>query len=179
MATASIRNKCGKCEKNNAILKCGGCLQDFCYNDFGNHRQELHKQLDDIEVNRDLIRQTLNEQITESQREHPLIQQINQWEKDSIQKIKQTANEARTLLFTYSKENANKIELKLNNLTDQLRQSREENAFVETNLNEWNKKLIQLKEELNTSENIQIKYDTIPLITRIFVDTSRKLFPYS
>ncbi len=55
MATATVGNRCAICGKQNAILKCGGCSRDFCYNDFGNHRQELNKQLNDVEINRDLF----------------------------------------------------------------------------------------------------------------------------
>jgi hypothetical protein len=42
--------------------KCGGCLKDFCYNHLLEHRQELNKQLDEIEINCDLIRQSINQQ---------------------------------------------------------------------------------------------------------------------
>lgn len=42
-------------------MKCGGCLKDFCFNHMTNHRQELSKQLDEIQITRDLFRQTLTE----------------------------------------------------------------------------------------------------------------------
>ncbi len=49
-------------------MKCGGCLQEFCFNHWGDHRQELSKHLDKIEVSRDLFRQTLTEQTTDQQK---------------------------------------------------------------------------------------------------------------
>ncbi len=63
MATATSGNRCAKCNKQNVILKCQGCLQGFCYNDFGNHRQELNQQLDEIETNHDLLQQKKNQLI--------------------------------------------------------------------------------------------------------------------
>jgi chromosome segregation ATPase len=176
--TTTVGNRCVKCDKSNAILKCGGCLQDFCYNHLLEHRQELSKRLDDIEINCDLIRQSINQQSAESE-EHPLMKQIDQWEQESIDKIKQTAEETRKVVLEYTNEELNKytnqVELKLNNLTDRLKQSRNENDFLETNLNEWDKQLTQLKEELNKSSNIKIGYDSTRFITRIYVDIPSKL----
>ena len=61
-------------------------LQIFCFNHLTDHRQELSQQLDEIEINRDIFRQTLNEQIN-NPKKHSLIKQIDQWEEDSIEKF--------------------------------------------------------------------------------------------
>jgi chromosome segregation ATPase len=172
--TTMVGDRCTKCGKSNAILKCGGCSKDFCYNHLLEHRQELNKQLDEIEINCDLIRQSINQQSTELEK-HPLMKQIDQWEQESIDKIKQIAEETRKVLFKYTNKYTNKIELKINNLTDRLKQSRNENDFLEKNLNEWNKQLTQLKEELNKSSNIKISYDSTSFITRIHADIPSKL----
>jgi len=81
MATALGRNRCVTCGKEKATLRCAGCLQDFCFNPLVEHRQQLNKQLDEIEVYRDLVQQTTNPN------KHPSIQRIDQWEQESIQKI--------------------------------------------------------------------------------------------
>jgi chromosome segregation ATPase len=177
MTTPSVGNQCVTCKKQNAILTCTGCSQDFCYNHVLEHRQELNKHLDDIELNRDLIQQSLDEQTIETQK-HPLIQQIDQWEYESINKIKQIAKETRTQILNYKNKYINRIELKLNNLTDRLRQSRKENDFVETNLNEWNKQLIELKEELSKPSNVTLEYDSTPLVTKIYVGVYGMLINY-
>ncbi len=70
------------CGKEKATFKCGECLQDFCYNHSTEHRNELSKQFDEIETIRELLRQHLLKQT------HVLIQQIDQWERDSIMKIR-------------------------------------------------------------------------------------------
>jgi hypothetical protein len=143
MATATKRTLCVKCGKEKAILKCEGCSQDFCYNHFGDHRQELNKQMDEIEVIRDTIRQTITEQTAEPQK-HALIQQIDQWESDSINKIRQTAEEARQLLLKHTAEHIAAKEVQLNKLTYLLQQSRQHNDFVEIDLSEWKEGLTQL-----------------------------------
>ena len=51
-------------------------------------RQELNMQIDEVEVTRDLFRQTLTERTSQSQsRTHPLMRKIGEWESDSINKI--------------------------------------------------------------------------------------------
>jgi chromosome segregation ATPase len=174
MATSIIENHCAKCKKENVILKCEGYSQRFCHNDFGNHRQEVEQQLDDIQINRDLLQQTLVEQTTEPQKQQ-LIQQINRWEEESINTIKKTAEETRQILRSHTNRNIRKIKLKLDNLSHRLEQSREEKDFVETNLNEWNQQLIRLKEELNKPSDVKISHDSTPLITKIYVDIFGKL----
>ncbi|CAF4504343.1 unnamed protein product, partial [Rotaria sp. Silwood2] len=37
------------CQKAKGISKCEGCSKIFCYNHFGDHRQELNQQLDEVE----------------------------------------------------------------------------------------------------------------------------------
>jgi len=179
MATGPGRNRCVICGKERATLRCGGCLQEFCYNDFGNHRQELAKQLDEVEVNRDLFRQTLTEQISKPEKQE-LIQQIDQWERDSINKIRQTAEEARQVVFKHTTEHIKELETNLNKLTEQLRQSREENDFFETDLRRWNDELTRLTEELVKPSNIHFREDATALVTKISVDvTSGKCVSYS
>ncbi len=175
MAKAVGKIRCVTCGKDKAIFKCGGCQQDFCYNHSTDHRQELSKQLDEIEVTRDIFRQTLTEQTDEPQK-NSLVQQIDKWEQDSIKKIRQAAEEARQELLQYTDRHIRQIETKLNRLTDQLRQSREENDFVETDLQRWKQELTQLTNQLVKPSNITLRQDSTPLVTKLSVNTSAGQF---
>jgi hypothetical protein len=170
-APATSRNLCDTCGKAKGISKCEGCSKIFCYNHFGDHRQELNQQLDEVEVSRDLFRQTLTEQTAKPQK-HALIQEINDWERDSINKIRQTAEEARKMLPEHTTRHINEIEGKLNKLTDQLRRGRQENDFIETDLGHWKEQLTQLTKELSKPSNITLKQDLKPFVTKIYVDVS-------
>ncbi len=86
MTTATGKSRCITCGKEKSAVRCEGCLQTFCFSHLNDHRQELSVQFDDIEVNRDLLRQILIEQTT-NPNNHSLIKQIDQWEEDSIRKI--------------------------------------------------------------------------------------------
>ena len=169
MATALDKNRCVTCGKEKALMKCGGCSQDFCFNHMTDHRQELNERLDEVEVNRDLFRQTLTEQTTDPQK-HALIQEINDWERDQIKLIRETAEEARQTLVENTIGNITQIEIDLNKLNAELRQSREENDFYETDLRHWNEELTRLTKELVQPSNIHLRQDTKPFISKISVD---------
>ena len=100
------------------------------------------------------------------------MQQIDTWECDSINKIRQSAEEARQLLFQHNTGHIAEMEVELNKLTDQIRQSRQEDDFFETDLSRWKSELTRLTEALNKPPNISVREDSIPLATKIFVDVS-------
>jgi chromosome segregation ATPase len=168
MATGASKTHCVTCGKENATLKCTGCLKDFCFNHLVEHRQQLSKQLDDLENKRNLFRQTLTEQTNQPEK-YSLIQQINQWEKDSIKQIQQTADQARDLLLKHTTEHLGKIEVKLTKLTEELKEIREENDFNEIDVNQLKEKLKQLEEQLNKPANISIQHDSSSFIKKISV----------
>ncbi|CAF1328170.1 unnamed protein product [Rotaria sordida] len=170
-AATTDRNFCGICRKAKGISKCEGCSKIFCYNHFVDHRQELNQQLDEVEVTRDIFQQTLSEHASEL-KYHSLEQQINDWERDSIEKIWQTADEGRKLLLKYTAKSITDIEITLNQLTEQLKQSRQANDFVETDLCQWKEQLIQLTDELNKPSKITIRQDSKALVNKIYVAIS-------
>jgi hypothetical protein len=171
MARVTGKTRCATCGKEKSTVRCEGCQQLFCFNHLTDHRQQLSVQLDQIEGDRDLLRQTLTEQ-TNNPQKHLLIKQIYQWEKDSINKIQQTAKECRQILLQHTTEYINQIEINLTKLTDQLRETRQENDFNEIDLNEFKQKLTQLTTELDKPSNISIQHDSTTLIKNISVIVS-------
>jgi chromosome segregation ATPase len=169
MATTPGRTQCITCGKEKVTSKCSGCFQDFCYNHLGEHRQQLSKQLDEIEGERNLFQQAITQQTASSQK-HSLIQEIDEWEQQSIQKIKQTAEEARQLLVKYTNEHIIRIEQRLNKLTYQLKHSRDEDDIMETDFQKWKEELQQMTEQLNKPPNIEIQQSSTPLINKIQVE---------
>ena len=172
MATAISKARCATCNKQRSTSKCAGCSQDFCYKHLTDHYLILSQQLDEIEVHRDLFRQTLTQQTTNPP-EHPLIKQIDQWERDSISKIQQTAQESRQILLQHTTAHINQIEIDLAQLTDQMREIRQENDVNEIDLTYLGEKLTQLEKELDHPSNISIEQDCASLINKISVVISK------
>jgi len=161
--------RCAICAKDKATLRCGGCLQEFCHHHIGNHRQDLSNQFDELQMNGDLFRQTLMEMTTNSQK-NLLMQQIDDCQCESINKIRQTADETRQLILKYTDTYTGEIQVKLNQLTVKLRQSRQEDNFNEIHLRRFREELARLTTELSKTPYISIKEDSISLINKICVD---------
>jgi hypothetical protein len=81
--------------KSLGILKCEGCSQIFCRIHVNEHRDELSHQWDEIVLEHDTLKETINKQNDEQNNHQVLLEQIDRWERDSIVKIQQTAQEAR------------------------------------------------------------------------------------
>jgi len=171
MATANWKIRCVVCNKKKSTLKCRGCSKDFCYIHWDTHRQKLKIKLAEIENNKDTFKQSFNQYIQQPNN-NILIQQINQWEQNSIKKIQQTAEEARQVAVKNTDEYIHQIEIKLNKLTEELRESREEEDFNEINLRQYQEELNRLTKELTKPLNISIREDSTSFINKFSVHVS-------
>ena len=102
------------------------------------------------------------------------IQQVDQWEHDSIQKIKQTAEEIRQLISIHINENIIPTKEKLDQLTQQLKHAREQNNAIEVDIQRWKEELQEITQQLNKSTNIAIQLTSTPLVNKLQVQFSSK-----
>ncbi|CAF1442580.1 unnamed protein product [Adineta steineri] len=130
------------------------------------HHQQLIEQMDEIENNRNLFLEKFIQQ-KQNLEEHLLIKQIDQWENDSIIKIKQTAEECRQNFVKSIKKSFKQIDYKLLRLTEQLKQIPNKKIFNENYVNQLKQKLTQLTEELNKPKNIFIEETSTLFINKI------------
>ncbi|CAF4377406.1 unnamed protein product, partial [Adineta steineri] len=104
-----------------------------------------------------------------------LIDQINQWEKNSIDKIKQKAKDCIEIVIK-SSQTFNDIEKKFNNLSEQIKQIHKEDEFNEINLNYLRNQLIEITQELNSPLDISIQQDSQSFVNEISVILSKSKF---
>ena len=173
MTTATGKAQCVTCGKEKNTIRCEGCEQPFCYNHFGEHRQTFKTHLEEIDLACEQFQQALTKLNIKPQK-HPLFQQIDQWERDGINKIQQTAEEARKILFKYLPAHVVIGAENLNAFIKQMRESREENDFFETDIQRWKEQLNILKEKLRTPSNVVVELTSIPLVTKISVEVFSK-----
>jgi hypothetical protein len=168
MAMATDETQCVNCKNKGNTYKCKGCSQDFCFTHLITHRETLRHDFDTIENYRDLFLQTLIEQ-KESSKEGPSIKQIDAWEEDSINKIKQIAKEYKQILINYTSRYFTMIDNKLSHLTEQLRRLHQENEFNEKHLIQLKQNLLKLNEELDKPPNVSIRAKSTSFINDISV----------
>ena len=165
---------CRVCNKGKGTFKCEGCSTIFCPKHSIEHRNDLSKQLEEIELAQDLAFKNLSQQI-QNLREHSLIQFVDQWEYQSIEKIRQVADQTRINLLKDIGEHNNLTKKKLEDLSEQLRQARDDNDFLEDDLQQWINVLEQLKSELQHPVNITIEQDSTPIVHQIRIERQIRL----
>lgn len=168
MAIASTKTICAACQKEKITYPCEGCSQRFCLDDLPQHRNNLSQQLDHIENDHDKLRQDLNEQKFNSTK-GLFIKQIDQWEKDSICQIRQTADQCRDKFINYSDRFLFKTEKRLNDLAQQIKEMRHGNEFNEIDLNQLIERLQKIQEEFLQPLNLSIKEQPTSFINKMSV----------
>jgi hypothetical protein len=168
MATTNISSQCYSCYKETRTFLCQGCEHNFCFDDLTKHLQDLHKELETIENDHDQFRQIINDQ-KENPDQYSLIKQIDQWENDSINKIKQTAKECREQVTDFRNKYLTIFENKLNNFVKKIKEIRPKNQFNEFDLNQIKRELKKINKEFEKPKTISIEQDSSRFIHQIFV----------
>jgi hypothetical protein len=181
MTSSTIRKQCvdnNGC-KQAAVTNCEGCSKAFCIKHFNDHRRLLDKEMNVIIDEHDVLKNSLNQQTTKTD-SHPLIKKIDNWEKESIVKVQKRAKDLRQELLQSTTAQTDDLSKKLQQLAEQLKQGRENNDFIEADLQFWKQILNDLKTDPFRSSTICInRRDNISLIQNIFVnsiDVSNELF---
>ena len=102
-----------------------------------------------------------------------LTKSVNDWEQQSIDKIHQTAEEIRQEVIQNTTGRLSAVQLKLQRLSDELQQSRQNEDCIESDLIAWKDRLVHLKEELINPPSVVVQEDYIKLIPKIRVSLLR------
>ncbi|CAF1203567.1 unnamed protein product [Adineta ricciae] len=123
-----------------------GCLQVFCRKHLNEHRDALSHQLDEIVLEHDTLQQTICENIKATEKQHPVLKQIDQWEQEAIQKIQRLTEELRRQVKQLT--DTQRVSKKLHELAERLQIARIDDDYVETDLNTWKTMLQELQNDL-------------------------------
>ncbi|CAF3160546.1 unnamed protein product [Rotaria sp. Silwood2] len=154
MATKTDEKFCVTCKKTKNTVKCSGCSTDFCSDHIVEHRNELSEQLNTIEDQFNELKIRIAGQNVKQQK-HELMKQIDEWEYESIEKIRQVANEVRRELSLSVTKVVTDLDFKLNRLTEQIVKFRKDEDIAETDIQVFNEELQRLKTNLKNSLNFK------------------------
>ncbi|CAF0952735.1 unnamed protein product [Adineta steineri] len=178
MAMINNKTQCFKCNKDKITYSCKGCSNEFCLMHLNEHQQVLNEELNHIINDYDQFKHIINEQ-KQNPRNLSLIEQINRWETNSIKKIQQKAKDCRENVVKSSQTFINDVEMKFNDLTEQIKQVHKENEFNEINLNYLKNQLIEITEELKKPSNISIRQNSKSFINEVSIILPSKTNEYS
>ncbi|CAF0816330.1 unnamed protein product [Adineta steineri] len=176
MTLANNKTKCFTCNEKKITYCCEGCSKRFCLIHLTEHRQILNKEFKRLINDCEQFKQRINKPKQNRQylQNQLLIKQIDQWERNSIEKIKQKAQESRKFVIESSEIFINDIQMKFNDLSQQIKHMEKENEFNEINLEYLRNQLIAITEESNNSSNMSVKEDSQSFVNEISIISSKK-----
>jgi hypothetical protein len=153
---SSPERLCVVCNKAAGVYDCRECQRTFCKKHVTEHNLEVSKQMDNIVYHHDLLKQQLSEQNTTSS-QHPLMIEINNWERESVEKIGDLAEKARHELDQLLTGNKKLITEQLEGISTQLKIRKEADDYSEKDLTQWRQALEKLKQQLSTPPNVKLE----------------------
>jgi hypothetical protein len=175
------KDVCSTCGTMAGVLSCRGCTGHFCVPHSKEHRELLQRSMNEITHNYDELKKKIQRQTSEQQ-QHSLAEQIDQWEQESIEKIRQLANDTRQEIKTTVQHRTDHLKEKLEKLKQQLDKARRDGGFYENDLKQWSDKLQELQRSFIDQPKIKLDEDSLstPLVSRISLnETSRILLSSS
>jgi hypothetical protein len=137
------------------------CSQTFSIQPANDHKQILDQQLDKLIQDYDQLKQSTKSEDNQS------IKIIDEWERQSIVKIQQIANDHRQELRTKTEKYKDHLSRRSNDLHEELINARNNNDFMEIDLKNWSNKLAKLKSYIQSPPTVTIQDD--PFISKLSI----------
>lgn len=171
MATAtSMKTICVVCNKEMRTYLCDGCSQRFCRKHLDEHHNDLARQFDGLEMHHDELRARIIQQ-REDGKQHRIMNEIERWESESIEKIKQIADQCRERLIKYIDWFCLRMEKKLSILARDMRERRHENEFNDLDLDQLKQKLKEIETNILQPMDMIIEKQPTSFISSISLRT--------
>ena len=179
MAAITAKKPCAKCSHGGAVATCDGCQRSFCTKHFVEHRQELSQQMEIIRQDHEyLYRATPIKDISK----HPFLNRIDSWERESMIKIQEAAEKARSDFHQLMDRTKNELNSSIEKLKSELEACQKSDDFTENDLKRWGEQMKELRHRFDSPTSISIMYDddqqhTIRLIKIIEKQQIRSSIP--
>ncbi|CAF3006379.1 unnamed protein product [Rotaria sp. Silwood2] len=185
MATGNESNLCLICNKSSAKYFCVGCKKYFCPKHVKEHEQQLSVTFDN-----EIVRShdELLDQIQKLEKSNylslDLFAQIEEWKKITINKIEKAAERAHHELIELIEKQRIKITKQLEPITKEICCRREEQNFLENDIDRLKEKLNEIQERIqqfilkDTNKNILVDNDQIDWNRLIYIQGEQQNSPF-
>jgi chromosome segregation ATPase len=136
------------CEKGSGAYFCTGCKAYFCMKDLKNHHAQLLNELDVLVEDRNALHQKLSKDTKPNNSSSPLLAQIDEWQRATMEKVKQAADEARQQVTKILNSERSEITTKFENFSKELIRLKETEDFVHDDLTRLQQMIRQLNQDL-------------------------------
>ncbi|CAF1128699.1 unnamed protein product [Adineta steineri] len=164
--------QCFTCQKPTGIILCVGCNGYFCTKDFKGHREILFTEMEKLVEERNKLQEIINKPTKETDANNPLIEEINAWEKITVERVRQTAEQVRQQANQLMNSKSMKTINEFSGFTEELANMKETEDYVEHDLTRLKQKIDQFNVvltrlsqgiiiELNKEESERINWNRI------------------
>ncbi|CAF1022608.1 unnamed protein product [Adineta steineri] len=144
--------------------------------------------MEEVVEERNKLQEKISKATKENKANNPLIEEINAWEKITIEKVRETAEQVRQQASQMMNSKSVKITDKFRGFTEELANMKETEDYVEYDLTRFKQKIDQLnvdltqlsqatRIELNRKESERIKWNRIIYVQEKPVEVERQQTP--
>ncbi len=144
-------------------MHCTGCDAYFCAKDFRGHREILFTEMEEVIGERNKIQEKINKATKQKDSRNPLIEQINAWEKITMEKVQLAAQHARQQAIQLLNSKCMKITDEFKSFSAELSDLKETENYVEHDLARAKQTIHQFQQDLRQLD----QPDTIELNTKV------------
>ncbi len=151
--------KCALCNQRNGNTRCEGCNTLFCLPCMTKHHDELVQQFQLLLDMRNEVKQSLNIYASTSSdgKEMACINEIDKWERESIQRIQHIAAKVRENAKEITTKHMDKISRQFEKLSIDIQERQKQGDYLENDLEKIKTQLDQLKNDIEqVNEKIQV-----------------------
>ena len=130
------------------------------------HHQQLSEQLGQTEDEYNHFKNAIEERRSEPEN-HSFMQEIDQWEVQSIERIRRVAAKTRLQVSCCIKETTIDLNLQWKCLTEKLARCRKADDFADNDVQFFDEELQKLKKLLDTPQHFKIEYTPSFFINKI------------
>lgn len=144
MKSVFKREICTTCLKQSEAFICRGCRQPFCAKHVGQHREKIAKEMNRIvgQCHR------FGEEAKSEKFAQPIYNKIDQWERQSIEKIRQIAQAARSDVKPWLERVRIELEEPFQKLLHEVEAKKQAQDYTEVDFKRWGAQLKSLKDRL-------------------------------
>ncbi|CAM4884124.1 unnamed protein product [Rotaria socialis] len=183
MSTVTESNLCSMCKRLRKNF-CIGCQKYFCPNHFKEHEQQLSITFDnEIIRSHDEILDGIQKLEQSNSLSSDLFNKIEQWKRTTINKVEKAAEQVQHQLIEIINRQRATIAEELEPITKEIRYRREEENFLETDIDLLKQKINEIQQKLerflrnDTNNAVIFNSETIDWNQLIYIREEQENFP--
>lgn len=172
-------NTCDNCQTSPVrVSACPGCKKNLCRECIPEHDRNLERSFDELVIEHDALKYELDSKHPDHSKNHSIIAEIDAWETETVEKIRNTAENIRRIVQKTIEEDQRNIRNNLKTLSDEIQNLQKLKQYLEpeiegiqTKINSFRLELKHLKKSkaitINKENSNRVPWDRLIVVEKI------------